>query len=316
MSCLSFQGFSGKGNACLEIQAIQNRTYIDSVSGHELTGSVLVNAMADDIEKEFPNMKFECTCNSWKGSTTNACFVEQMSRLGVIAEVFVEGDKVTSPSVQAVIDPNIVGKHRVEILSTHEQVLSGQVFTGCINPAAEPYRSEIVEYTIRMGEAMAKHGVVGHFSADFIAAKTSTNGRDEWKITGIEINLRQGGTTHTYSAMATLCGGRTCSDGVFRTRAGHERCYVATDNYIDCRLSGLTSASFLQAYLSNLDPDIEKLRWDDDKKAGVIFHLLPFLEMGKIGFTAIGSTSSQAGELFDGVTNMLRAIAEKRQQLH
>lgn len=115
------QGFSGKGNACLKIQVIQNRTYRDSVSGHKLTGIVLVNAMADDIEKEFPNMKFECTCNSWNGSTTNASFVEQMSRLGVIAEAFMEGEMVTSPSVQAVIDPNIVG-HRVEILSTHEQV--------------------------------------------------------------------------------------------------------------------------------------------------------------------------------------------------
>jgi hypothetical protein len=167
-----------------------------------------------------------------------------------------------------------------------------------------------------MGEAMAKHGAVGHFSADFIAAKKRINDRDEWTITGIEINLRQGGTTHPYSAMATLCGGRACSDGVFRTREGHERCYVATDNYIDCRLSGLTSASFLQAYLSNIDPDIEKLRWDDDKKVGVIFHLVPFLVMGKIGFTAIGSTSSQASDFFDGVTNMLRAIAEKRQQLH
>ena len=116
------QGFSGKGNACLQIQAIQNSTYRDSVSGHELTGSILVNAMADDIEKEFPNMEFECTCNSWNASSTNASFVEQMSRLGVIAEAFMEGEKVTSPSVQAVIDPNIVGKHRVEILSTHEQV--------------------------------------------------------------------------------------------------------------------------------------------------------------------------------------------------
>jgi len=119
-----------------------------------------------------------------------------------------------------------------------------------------------------------------------------------------------------YSAMATLCGGHTCSDGVFRTNEGRERCYIATDNYIDHRLLGLTSASFLHTYLSNLDPDIQKLHWNDKKKVGVIFHMLPFLEIGKVGFTAIGSTSDQANSLFDGVTNMMKSIAEKRQALH
>ena len=116
------QGFSGKGNACLYIEGIQNTTYRDIISGQELAGKDLVHAMANDIEKEFPNMKYQCTYNSWHGDSTHVGFAEQMSRLGAIAEAFVEGETVTSPSVQAIIDPLFVGKQHVNILSTHEQV--------------------------------------------------------------------------------------------------------------------------------------------------------------------------------------------------
>ncbi len=111
------QGFSGKGNASLFLDDVQNKVY----SG--LIGEDLVNAMADDIEKEFLNMKFECCRMTWHGDDDHVGFAEQISRLGVIAEAFIDdGSHVTSPSVQAIIDPNVADEFNVDMLSTHEQV--------------------------------------------------------------------------------------------------------------------------------------------------------------------------------------------------
>jgi hypothetical protein len=117
------QGFSGKGNACLNLQEILEKNYTDS-TGIPLLGNELVNAVAEDIKIEFPKMKFECKTSSWEGDALHTGYVEQIARLGVIAEAFVEGCMVTSPSVQAVIDPKLVGEHPIKILSTHEQVRS------------------------------------------------------------------------------------------------------------------------------------------------------------------------------------------------
>jgi hypothetical protein len=167
-------------------------------------------------------------------------------------------------------------------------------------------------YTKIIGEALAEQSIVGHFSSDFIAVKQCINGIDEWSVKAIELNLRQGGTTHPYSSMAILCGGHTDFDGVFRTKEGKQRSYVATDNYIDHRLNGLKSKDFLRGFSSTSDPNIRKLRWSEDTKTGVIFHLLPFLEYGKIGFTAIGETPEEADLLFKSVSDMMRDIAEKR----
>ena len=115
------QGFSGRGNASLDIQDIQNKVYEDSF-GKVLVGDTLVRVMANDIERAFSKMKFVCSDNSWHGDRRHIGFVDQVARLGVIAEAFVEGMIVTSPSVQAIIDPDMNNECQVKILSTHEQV--------------------------------------------------------------------------------------------------------------------------------------------------------------------------------------------------
>lgn len=299
------QGFSGKGNAFLDILSIQNKMYTD-IKGIPLEGFERVNAVANDIEKSFPSMKFVCKDLSWTH------FVHQMSRLGAIAEAFVEGHCIASPSVQAVIDPDLEVGQRVQILSTHEQVLSGQIYIGCVNPAANYYRKLIVGYTKRIGEELASHGVVGHFAADYLASTGSscTGGNGRWEVTAIEINLRQGGTTHSYSTMATLCGGCTCSDGIFRTKAGKERYYKATDNYFDHRFIGLKPSTFLTEHLRNIGSTTANIQWNHEEKVGVVFHLLSLLPMGKLGFTAIGETRTHANQLYEETIQTLTEVAE------
>ena len=123
--------------------------------------------MAFLIEQELPSaIKFEDPKMSWYNDDKNVGFATQIERLGVIAEQFIEGEVPTSPSVQAVIEPR---ENRVSIISTHEQLLHGQVYHGCINPASNAYRSKIMEMGLKVGKYMAARGVVGHFSVDFIA---------------------------------------------------------------------------------------------------------------------------------------------------
>ena len=108
------------------------------------------------------------------------------------------------------------------------KVLSGQIYSGCINPANPAYRTLLVEYTKKIGGKLAAYNIVTHFSVDFVATNTQVDGSGRWNIIGIEINLRQGGTTHPYSTMATLRGGQISPDGVFQTKEEKERCYEAT----------------------------------------------------------------------------------------
>eukprot|EP01083_Nonionella_stella_P277859 944794_1 len=118
------QGFSGKGNASFDIQTVQDKIYLDS-SGHPIIDkNALVNSMSNEIETLFPKLKFECEELSWRGDSKHTSFIDQMSRLGAVAEVFVAGSCVRSPSVQAVVDPKLSAEDRIQILSTHEQVLS------------------------------------------------------------------------------------------------------------------------------------------------------------------------------------------------
>ncbi len=116
------QGFSGKGNAMIDLQAIQDKLYLD-VSGVPLSGTCLVNAMADDICNQLPKMIFQCSSVSWNGNEYTG-YKAQIAKLGVIAEAFLEGDCLSSPSVQALIEPECIdGKPCVHLLSTHEQVI-------------------------------------------------------------------------------------------------------------------------------------------------------------------------------------------------
>ena len=118
------QGFSGKGNASLDIETVQSKISRDS-NGKALMYDVnmMVYEIAVDIETKFPHMKFECgEIIAWCGDRKRASFIDQMSRLGAIAEAWIEGPCVASPSFQAVVDPALEGAERVKLLSTYEQV--------------------------------------------------------------------------------------------------------------------------------------------------------------------------------------------------
>ena len=184
----------GKSNASINLQKFQTQ---HKTSTHEIDDDHILR-MACDIEKQFESsIKCEDPSMSWHGDAKNFGYKKQIERLGVIAEAFIEGDVPTSPSIQAVIEPDdSLGKGKVSIISTHEQLLNGQVFQGCINPASEMYRRQIMEMGLKAGQFMAEHGVVGHFSVDFLATQKSNGSFDLNAVEGEYLVFR--GSTHDH----------------------------------------------------------------------------------------------------------------------
>ena len=149
---------------------------------------------------------------------------------GALVEAWLEGgEALSSPSVQGTIYPG----GAVEVLSTHEQILggpSGQTYLGCCFPAADAYRLELMRHGRAVGEALASEGCLERYAVDFIARQI--NGR--WDVQAIEVNLRQGGTTHPYMALRAITTGHLDGDsGLFLSPTGQPLHYVASDNIVE-----------------------------------------------------------------------------------
>ena len=156
-------------------------------------------------------------------------YVDDVSR-GAVVEELLEGTGFASPSVQLEITPD----EEVRVLSTHEQLLggpSGQVYVGCDFPARGVYSTQLASYGAAVGHRLARRGALGRLSVDFVTVERRPG---RWKVYGIEINLRKGGTTHPYSALQHLVPGHyDAASGQWVAEDGRVRCYRATDNLVD-----------------------------------------------------------------------------------
>ena len=102
-------------------------------------------------------------------------------------------------------------------------------------------------------------------------------------------------------------------DGLFHMLNGDPRFYVATDCYRDEGLKGMDDADLIALIQNPDDPLATRIRWDPVRKTGVVFHLFKFIKpYGRIGFTAIGSTSDYAHILYDETIKLLKQISKKR----
>ena len=188
------RGFSGQGNAILEISDVAS----------PLTESPTTFCASEE---------------DW-GS-----FSAKIEAEGGIVEELVRSDEILSPSVQMRIAPD--GSY--EVISTHDQVLGGpdgHVYLGCRFPASEPYRQEIQELGRRVAKVLSARGVMGSFGVDFIIVPEGAGRR----VYLSEINLRLGGTTHPFLMTEYVTGGVFDQDTGQLLVAGAPREYVSTDN--------------------------------------------------------------------------------------
>ena len=143
---------------------------------------------------------------------------------------------------------------------------------------------------------MAKKGAKGRFGVDFIAVPGA-----KWEIYALEINLRQGGTTHPYETLHYLTTGTySAEDGIYTSSRGEEKYYIASDNICKPAYKGLLPSD-LMTIIGN-----HSLLFEDDTHTGVVFHLMGALsQYGKVGATCIGNSYEEAQQLYDNVISVL-----------
>lgn len=234
-----------------------------------------------------------------EGASVEEFFADFTARGGIV-EARIEGEDFRSPSVQLRASP--LGA--VEILSTHDQVLggrTGQTFLGCRFPADSAYGSEIARLGHRAGVHLAEQGVIGRFGIDFVVVRRG----DKWYPYAIEINLRNGGTTHPMLTLGAV------TDGEFdpATNAfpvdGGERFYLATDHLESDWYRSLTPDDLLD-HVS--DP---RLTWSEESKSGVVLHLVSAIAVaGRLGMTAIGTSREDAERRFRAAQKVIEELCQ------
>lgn len=279
--------FSGEGNALLDLRPLGGQV------GERPSPATRRAA----VYRALPSLRFEA-----KGLTWDA-YRAQFDRMGGICEVWLEGEGKRSPSAQLRINP--LGE--VKAVSTHDQVLggpSGQVFVGATFPADASYRLEIQDLGLRVGEVLAGRGIIGRYGVDFLTVPRADGTFD---IRAVEINLRQGGTTHPFNTLKLITGGTyDPQTGEFVTAQGQPRAYFATDALASERYRGIMPFDLLDRLV------LERMHFGADE-TGVLFHLLGCLsEFGKLGCVCVGRSVQSARVLYEDVVRVLDDLAAER----
>jgi hypothetical protein len=225
-------------------------------------------------------------------------FYALIAERGGVVEERIEGGGFCSPSAQLRVLPN----GAVEVLSTHDQILGGphgQTYVGCRLPADPAYATAIGREARKVGERLSREGVMGRFAVDFVAVRSN----DAWSPYAVEINLRNGGTTHPVLTLQALTDGEYQEDtGVFLAGGGQEKHYVATDDLESEAYKTLTPDDALDI------AEAEHIGWDDERQTGVALHMVSAIAVaGRIGLTAIGDSPAEADALYQRVKNVFDA---------
>ena len=267
------QGFSGEGNAVFSYAGCPDEHTDRWIASH------------------LPlNLAIEARDLGWER------YSAKLQEQGGIVEEWITGEGLRSPSVQMRITP--LGD--LETISTHDQILggpSGQIFQACTFPADAAYAVQIQALAARVGEVLRRKGVLGRFGVDFVSVPQHGG----WRHFAIEINLRKGGTTHTFQMLQFLTQGRyDASHAQFVTRDGGTRAYYATDNVVSPAYRRLTPQDLFEI------AEQHGLQWDAESETGVTFGLVGAIaEFGKVGMVAIDADVAAARRRFRSAVAVL-----------
>ncbi|WP_270887783.1 peptide ligase PGM1-related protein [Pedococcus sp. 5OH_020] len=280
------EGVSGSGNAVVDLTGLPE------------PGSA---TEPGEVEQRVLSMQLESS------QVTVGAFLDKLSERGGIIEERVVGQDIRSPSVQLRVTP--LGE--LEILSTHDQVLggpSGQSYLGARFPAEPAYASLITAEATRIGQVLARKGVMGRFAVDFVVVHDGPQASDGagWTSYAIEVNLRKGGTTHPFLTLQFLTDGRYDADsGRFLTPSGEERHLVATDHLEDPLLHGLRVDDLFDLVART------GMHYDQSRGRGIVFHMISAItECGRVGMTAIAETADAAQAVYSAAERALHEEAE------
>ena len=224
---------------------------------------------------------------------------DELRAQGAIAQDLIQGGRLHSPSVQLQISPD----GSVDLISTHEQCLGGihrQSFEGCCFPARSCYRSALITAGIAVGRALSHKGCRGPVLIDWLAQWLPGG----WRLWGMEINLRKGGTTHPFQLAAMATGAQLDADsGELRSADGQPIVYEACDSWRLPQWQGLLPEQWLDAVIRR------KLYFNPARRSGCIPHRLGALsEHGLLGVTAIARSRRDAAQLMQQLQGVASAL--------
>jgi hypothetical protein len=276
------EGVSGEGNALVDLEGLPP------------PGSP---GEADALADRLRHMRFEL-----QGAQYDT-YIAKLNERGGVVEERIQGTDFRSPSVQLRNTP--LGK--VEILSTHDQVLggpSGQSYLGCRFPANTEYAPLITREAAKVGARLAREGVLGRYALDFVVVRDA-NGH--WDPYAIEINLRKGGTTHPFLTLQFLTDGKYDPEsGAFSTPRGEQKCFVASDHEAATEFRVFTPDDLFDIVARH------NLHFDMSRQKGIVLHMLAAIaDHGNLGLTAVGDTHAEADELYRRAVDVLRSEARQ-----
>ncbi|WP_377644909.1 peptide ligase PGM1-related protein [Oryzobacter terrae] len=216
--------------------------------------------------------------------------------LGGVVEELVTGSEISSPSGQAEIRPD----GEVVLLATHEQDMGGDdghVFTGSRFPADGAWAPEIGRHVLAVGRRLAEAGAVGWLAVDFVAHRDG-----DGSLVAVDLNLRKGGTTHSFTALQCLARGAydpercewVCDED------GSTRSYRSSDAVGGPGWLGMSPSRAIDSLTA------AGLAFDHARGTGVVLHMFPGLDRdGTVGVTAIGRSAAEADDLFRAVPTAL-----------
>jgi PGM1 C-terminal domain len=274
------EGVSGEGNALVDLAELPS------------PGDAKERAAIDERLKR---MQFELKGTSYDG------YMKKLQKRKGIVEERIMGEEFRSPSVQLRVTP--LGS--VELLSTHDQLLggpSGQSYLGCAFPADTGYAGLITREAAKIGQRLAKEGVIGRFALDFVVVRS--NGK--WEPYAIEINLRKGGTTHPFLTLQFLTDGAyDPQTAIFTAPNGQQKFFVASDHVESPRYRTLTPDDLFDIVVRH------NLHFNQTRQTGVVFHMMSALgELGRTGLTAVADSHEEARDLYKRAVEVLDQEAQ------
>jgi hypothetical protein len=248
------------------------------------------------LESRLRQMRFELIGETFDG------YFAKLKRSGGVVEERLAGSEFRSPSVQMRITP--LGD--VELLSTHDQLLggpSGQSYLGARFPADIAYAASITREGAKIGNRLARQGVLGRFAVDFVVVRSSG---EAWRPYAVEVNLRKGGTTHPFLTLQFLTDGKYHPEQAqFVSPSGRTKYFVASDHVESPLYRALTLEDLFDMIT------VHGLHFDQARQTGVVLHMMSALsEHGRIGLTAVGDSPEEADNFYKRMVHRLNEAAE------
>lgn len=231
-------------------------------------------------------------------------YLSNFDKLGGIVELFLEAKYKNSPSVQV----HITASGKVEILSTHEQILGGenkQKYLGCKFPAEASYRRVLTSSVRKIADWMKEKGMMGYFGIDFIALKKSKD--EKWKVYPTEINLRKAGTTHPFRTAYFLTRSKyNNSQGTLR--CGKTPIYYYAKDYVESTsYKELCPDKLLEIVSSN------KINFNENTNRGVVISMPGGIKKyGRFGAICIGHSRDEAAEYYKKLIRLIKYNINKK----